>query len=539
MRKQKDRRPTLEVLEDRFVPATLHFVNGILSITGTVPAGTLTITQNATTANSFAVQETGSSSFGFTGVSQILATTPTSSPNASSPNGYTVNFNLNGNTYTGSFTLKQGSGFNLVNFGEGNSTTTAGTTGGGTMNGNLTIIQGSGQNRVNIDTSNNQAASAGQSSVTIGGNVVIEEGGINNMVLLGSNSSVSVNADNRLTVKGSMTLTGADTVTFNSNSGVQGGIIGDQFLGGVTATTGSTFAPIIFQQATPAPASGPPFTAHIGTLTFGKNVTVTGGNGFSLFEFGAATFNGNVDFNAGTNTAANPYGLLPPTALTATDLILSAYTNGAGTVFTTTINGNLTFNNVGGSAVVSGQAMVLNGNMTLNLGTTNTKLVLDQQSTTQLTTINGNLLVNDQGFLDTRDAFTFGIEAIISGNVTFNLGNGGSLPATNNNTNTATVIQFNQDFGPGGSVVGSVSGIISIHAGNGVNQLLFTNPNAVPAGNPVTYNINALFGNGNDSVTLDNVNATLIGTLIGGTGTNKFTETGNGQIGSPWTSVNF
>ena len=78
-------RPKLEVLEDRWVPATISYYNGLLSITG--QTNLLAITQTAT-PNTFTVKDgTTGSTTTYSDVSNILASTPNNG-------GSTVNVNL-------------------------------------------------------------------------------------------------------------------------------------------------------------------------------------------------------------------------------------------------------------------------------------------------------------------------------------------------------------------------------------------------------------------------------------------------------------
>jgi len=483
MRKRLSTRPTLEVLEDRWVPATYSFYNGTLSITG--QTNSLAITQSA--ANKFQIKDGTGATVTYSGVSNILATTPNGND--------TVTVDLGGLTYTGALTIKTGNGNSTVNLGAAS---------GGAILGNVLVSSGFGTEMLNVDT-------AGTATMTLGGNLQVVDQNSLSTVNFGT-AAVTTPSGIPLTIKGSVSLTGVDNVFFNSNQN-------DQFLGTFTATTASSAVPITFEQVAPGPIGGPPFTTGLGALTFGKAVQVTGGNGPSTVLFGAATFNGNLTVTTGSNGFTDPFAGVLRVSLTA--FALSDYGNGLGTVFTTTVNGNVTFNNGSGAVLASYQATVINGNLNLNLGTSNTRLQLDQiNSPTQLGVINGNLTVNDTGFVNTQVSGFLGIQDIINGNVTFNLGNGGTLANPN-------LIVFDQDS----SGFGSVSGVITVNAGNGVNQLLFDTPFAA---SPVTYNVYATFGSGTNTVTLDNSAAILVGSLIGSTaGTNTFTVTA-GTIGSPF-----
>jgi hypothetical protein len=56
--------------------------------------------------------------------------------------------------------------------------------------------------------------------------------------------------------------------------------------------------------------------------------------------------------------------------------------------------------------------------------------------------------------------------------------------------------------------------------------------------NAQIYNTSAVFGNGNDTVTLNNPGAVLTGTIQGGNGTNTFNQV-SGMIAPTFQLINF
>ncbi len=182
MRKRSYSRPTLEVLEDRWVPATYSFYNGTLAITG--QTHNMTIVQSNVTANTFTITDGGSRTF--SGVSNIIATTPNGND--------TVTVDLNGNTYTGALTIKTGNG---------NSTVNLGAAAGGTILGNVAILGSPGNQTLNVD-------SAGTAPLTLGGNLQVTDSAGTNSAIFGSSSTA---ASIPLTVRGNVSLTGVNFVT--------------------------------------------------------------------------------------------------------------------------------------------------------------------------------------------------------------------------------------------------------------------------------------------------------------------------------------
>jgi hypothetical protein len=229
--------------------------------------------------------------------------------------------------------------------------------------------------------------------------------------------------------------------------------------------------------------------------------TVNGPNNTSRTALTIAnlTVNGNMVVNAGISSGTDPSN---PSAR-----------NSIVTLSTPIINGDLIWNNPGGAAQLVFTNFTINGNLTQNMFSSNVGNSIS--ASVNPIPITGNFTVNCLGTYTTDlNISGIGIEANISGNAVFNLGN--------NNTTIS--------FDPRNSS-SQVLGSIVMRVGDGNNNLTFFTTTS----NVRTYTLDAIYGNGNNTVTLNDANATLKGSLIGGSGTNHFVNTA-GTLGSPWTT---
>ncbi|MFO0844796.1 MAG: hypothetical protein U0797_20760 [Gemmataceae bacterium] len=122
--------PTLERLEDRWVPATIRLVAGNLFISN--QTGPLTVTATATPGK-FDVNDNGKL-VTVSGVGSLIALTGTNRAD-------TINFKLAGNKFGGDLVLNTGNGNDVVSISGG---------GAGVIGGNITALTGNGIDVVNL-----------------------------------------------------------------------------------------------------------------------------------------------------------------------------------------------------------------------------------------------------------------------------------------------------------------------------------------------------------------------------------------------------
>jgi hypothetical protein len=179
---------------------------------------------------------------------------------------------------------------------------------------------------------------------------------------------------------------------------------------------------------------------------------------------------------------------------------------------TTVINGNLTYQSGSGNDSIDLGSGVVNGNAAITVGDGNVNISLET-FTTQ-TIIGGNLSITAGNGNDLIGplAGDGGNQALIFGDVFIKLGNG---------TDTTS-------FNAGGSVGGK----IFYQSGNGNDSFSLAGAQ--------TYNIQAVFGTGDDTLTLNNAAAVLTGRADGGGHvTGNVLNIVAGTIGSPWEQLNF
>jgi hypothetical protein len=460
MRKRFVPRLCLESLEDRWTPATIKFTNGVLQISQ--QTGALTVTQTA--SNTFQVKDGPSGNpVTISGVSSLQITGTNGSDS--------VMVDLGTFTYSGSM---------LLNMGDGNDTVDLRAS-GGNGRGNVTILPGLGDDSVSID-------SAGTGALTLGGTLQVTD-------TTGNDSITFANSSAPLTIQGDVSLSGIATVNLN----------GDQpqkYLGNFSASLGAkTSQPMFFMQDYPA-VIGQGFQGAL--ITIGKSLTVTGGSNNDVLDIGQMTIGGNLTASMGTSLPSVGFG----------DNFYAIADHQSGV---TTVVGNTNLSGAGGSVdhldlangVYEGDVNITVGSgIATNNNQPNSAIALDDPFAPQHPTIiNGNLTVNAQGNLNmVPSPAASNIEAAIGGNATFNLGDGDST------------IAF--DPGPSSNTPSGVGGKVIITAGNGNNNLSFLMNDGNT--NAYTYTLNVTYGNGNNTVILDNPNTTLTGFINAGTGTNQF-----------------
>ncbi len=414
----------LEELESRWVPATIHFVNGTLSITNLVSVAPAVLNvQQTAIPNTFQVWDgTGSSTLTFTGVSNVLV----DSGNAN----HNVLFNTNGAVYTGSLTINAHNGNDSINV-------TNNAVGSGIL-GNTTVLTATGNDSVSIGDS-------GNGQMIFGGNVVVAKGSGTDLVQIGKSFT---------SIRGSLSITGGDSITLSSVLAQGGTSLQD---GGIGTSSMTIVGPAIFGKYLniTGGASGSDFltiddapfivvngntniTLGAGNDTFIVDVDTTFNGNFNYVELGSGSdsvnvmsplvgttkFNGNASFNLGNGT--------------------DTFTLAAGT---TTISGNLSIQAGSGNDNITTGAAVF-GNLSMQLGNGNDTIVVNSTAAPfgifSLSAGNGNSSVS----LTPGAATAF--------NIAFNFGTGTNTLTLGGTASTISGSLLSQN--PGGNVFDNSGG---------------------------------------------------------------------------------
>jgi large repetitive protein len=359
---------SVEMLEQRWVPATVRFTAGTLFISNpTITAGgsNARVVQDAATANRFTVID-GSSSITFNGVASINYT----GSNANDA----VTLDLGGNTYTGSFT---------ANTGNGNDTVTILSSGGdGVMRGNATLLTGAGNDVVQIN-------SGGSTAVTIGGNVQVTNSLGNDSFAVGA-SAAFLSAGPPTTVSGNLTVTGVPNVTLGT--------------GGAAVNVGGSL--VIQDNLLGTPAN---ITAN-DSLTVSKGVSIQTGSGADNVTIHSVNFNASggstqLNFGDGNDTVT-----LSP-------------------LFATTISGDLSLTEGNGNDtldVSNASGLDVNGQTHVTYGSGNDSINIPSSSGGMHAHGNYSLIMGDGN--DTIDLTGLTVD----GNLALTLGNGTDVTTLGN-----------------------------------------------------------------------------------------------------------
>ncbi len=471
--------PSLEVLEDRWVPATIRFTSGTLFISNpTILNGASSISVTQLAANTFQVKNNGSDNGTFGVVSNI---------NIAGTNAKdTVLVDLAGFTYSGALT---------VNASNGNDTTNL-KAAGGQISGNLTILLGGGNDTVSL----NRTGSAG--SLTVAGTTQITAGsslGTGNDTLLEGNGSATT------TFRGNVNVTGVnkDLISFGQP---------DVFRGDLNINLASNPNPLDVEATgfTGDPSAGGVGAAPATAISILGTFQVTGGPGDDQVATGFLTIGKNFNVNLQGGGAGMFTGL--GNIVGGNDLSVSAQYSGV-----TTVKGDLNYNSTAALDTVDLSGVNILGNANLRLGQGGNAAIPSGVALDNFggpTTIGGNLLVTGgNGNFTTAPfapfGFTTNIEAQIGGDATFIFGNG-----DNSVTFDAT---------------SSLLGRLNYIAGNGANSI------SVNA--PQLYQLNVNVGNGSNTFSA-NAGVSLTGVLRVGSGTNVFNQNGAVIVG-PWYEQGF
>jgi hypothetical protein len=468
MRKRFFVRPFLELLEDRWVPSTTKFYSGLLQVYEQTP--TLAITQTAN--NTFGVKD-GPNTVTYSGVSsiQVIGTTGNDS----------IKVTLGAFTYSGSLLVNSGNGNDTIDLRGG-----AGGATGGTIRGPVTLLTGLGNDSISVDK-------ATTVKMVIGGTFTAVNTAGNDSITFGNSSAV-------LKILGDVNLSGVNTIRLNSDQA-------NVFAGNFNASVGGIRTQFMDIRQDPwagfVPGSLPTFFGGTDS-TIGKSMNITGGaTGIikllpppppvvgNIIDIGAMQIMGNLTVNFPGATAA-----------AHNDVFIADHASGV-----TTIHGNFTYWGSNITDIVDLASATYLGNVTLYLGSSDSNdpdaVAMDTPFNEPMI-VNGNLTINATGDLDAEPLNP--IQAYIGGNMTFNLGDGNST------------ITFDQ--GPSSAFPVGVQGKVIIRAGNGDNILGFLNSGQFP--NTEFFNVDVIYGNGNNDVTLNNPDFTLTGSIVAGTGDNHF-----------------
>jgi hypothetical protein len=268
----------IEVLEDRWVPATIRVLEGNLFITNPI--------LNNGTAN-VTVQATGTNTFKITNGSSVTVMAAENIIYSGSAVKTNLTLDLNGQTYSGNVIISTGNGNDSVTIGD--------TTGGGQISGNVTLLTGNGADSVDL---NSGAAGAGAFSIL--GNVQIADargrdtltvGNTNGGTAIGGNLSatgyftaVTLSQGQTDSVGGSLSIT--NLLTGNASTTIGSGNTSNLTVGGNLTLTNTN--------------SNQTLTLGSGTLTINGNTFVNLGQGSGNFTTaGTVNFNSAFNLNAG------------------------------------------------------------------------------------------------------------------------------------------------------------------------------------------------------------------------------------------------
>jgi hypothetical protein len=308
----KGYRPRLEILEERWVPATVRDVAGDLLISN--QSGPLIVTVSTTVAGQVAVHDNGGT-ITYSGVGSLIDITGTNL-------GDSITFSGNPTNYAGNLLINSGNGADSITLNGGVSDPTI-------TNGNVTVLTGLGNDSLSL-------------SGSIGGSLTYDSTYGNDTVTIAT-GGVTVGGSASLTELQNLTLTGAFTVG-----------------GSLNLTNLSAGFPLDVTGA--------------GALTVGsatgslQSLTVTGGAGSNKFiPTGVVSVTGNASFSF-TQSVGNNLFTLPAGSSVGGNLSYNGG-NGGDTVTLATgdsIAGNATLNlGNGANALVLNEAWLVAGNMTI------------------------------------------------------------------------------------------------------------------------------------------------------------------------------
>ncbi len=505
---------SLESLEDRWVPATVHFDGSNLSISNLTNVGgksNLAVTQQAN--GSFQVTDNGTNNGAYFVTGNITITGGATSDNI------TVTLNKTATSLPGSLNINTGNGNDTVTL-----TTTAA---GGTIGGNVTVNFGNGADLFAADPTGSASV-----ALSIGGSVgVTFQTGVAQLNTgafpgIAAHSYFEINQKTSpgqsTTIGSSVSVTGADVANLGASTLPDGG--GALSVGtNATIQTGSGSA--AFADAN---VSGSPTTQYNDFVALGVKARVGGTVGITSTT--GSTY-AEINSNIGGSLNAN---------------LGSGVTSGATANAAVGSVLDLNFN----TAPNLGAPMTIGKDVNYTAGNGNNTLLFDDNFSTppEPLQVGGNITVN---FGNGSNSVTFANTGVLGGDVFINgsfslrAGNGNNQIGTQANPFLASVMSnesFNVGSGNNTVALGTApSGTVSFYGGNGTD--VFSLDNAPSNGTtPQFYTFFAQFGNGANTFAIsDNGGGgtTASGTAVGGSGGNTFQQNGDAQTGSPFNLYNF
>ena len=469
-------RPMLEQLEDRFVPASIYYTDGILLVSNPlVQNGMRSLTLTQTNNNQFQIQD------GSVNLGTYVAYTDIYIAGTGSADALTVN--LGSFTYSGSL---------LINAGNGNDTVSV-TGAGGMMEGNLTAIHGNGNEAVNLNSS------TGAGALTVRGTTTI--------VTEAGNTTVSMgNANGSSQFLGAVNITGADSVQF----GAAGyGTASDSYSSNVNISLGINYGrSLTFVQQDALTGTTPDGDASI---TIGGNLQITGGYQNNTVALGALTVAGNLQVNLGNANGNNYFEIADPDS------------------GVTTVEGSLYYSGNNVQNVVSLENGVMQTNVNIQLGNGADSIAMEQPNPLTPASIGGSLFINKgNGSLDMQGPNGLPIETPINGNF--------QLQAQNADLN----IPFDELGTVGGQInirAGNGNDSISFTTANSNPTSVMQNVGIFLGNGNDTFVMQSGYNTTTMAPTSDTT--TLTGYVIAGTGSNVFQQLGTATIQEPWVLSGF
>jgi hypothetical protein len=394
---------TLENLEDRWVPATIQFSNGTLSISNisSVSPAALTVVTPHLKPNSFSVTDGSGSTSTYTNVSSLVIDTG---------NGkHSVFVNTGGEGYTGTLLIKAHNGNDSITVRGGHTDPTLGQT---------TIQTGTGNDTVTVAP-----------STEILGNLTLANSSGSELLMLTVNS-----------IRGNLSISNAASIFLNSlrvagNTSISSPTLAQSYL--------NIFAGTFSQNLTVLGGSGSDTVDFLGTPTVNGNTSINlgagndsvgitsgtyGGNlgvnthaGNDRIVFSGATVNGTASFQLGDgNDTVNLAGTMNG------DLLVTEGSGNDSVTITSALSGNLTLNLGAGNDTV-GVSNPPPGVFFLNAGNGNSSITLGHAGANGLWNINFQFGSGN----DTLTLGAAGSTGTLIGSI-FSLNSGGNTFLTNN-----------------------------------------------------------------------------------------------------------
>jgi hypothetical protein len=414
--------PSVEPLENRWVPANVQFVSGFLLISPSSGEAALNLRLTQTAPNNFSVKDGASTLGTFGPVSNILIT---------GGNGAdTVTVDLNALTYAGNL---------FANLGNGNDTISVQSAGAAALLGNTTILTGLGNGAVKL-------ASGAAGGINFGGTIQVVDTTPGSKVALTFGNATAASR-----VGQSLNITGMDTVTLGAGAA-------DTVGGSVTVTDSILTSGVSVTVAN--------------KFTVNNNLSITTGNGNDSITINSATINGSTNVN--TNGGNDSVTLAGTPTFGGSVTLQGASGNDSVTVGVglagATVNGNLSISlGDGNDTVTVNSASNVAGNLNITLGAGADSVVVDA-------TVSGNMSFR---LGNGNDTVTIGNAP--AGTLNWTSGNGNDSVTLGDATNSAgEVWNVNMRFGTGSDTL-TLAGNGTVASPEGLTG--FIDMGGPPAGN--------------------------------------------------------